>query len=93
MKGRIEFVKSVEKNVKLRKWKQIILLHEVSDELRLPKIVKCCVEIVIGEKVISNFTVINSLAIEEHNLQHLLPFLFVLVFLMLQLHVQGYYSQ
>jgi 5-methylcytosine-specific restriction endonuclease McrBC regulatory subunit McrC len=57
MKGRIEFVKNVEKNVKLKKWKQTISLHEVSDELRLPKIVKCCVEIVIGEKVISNFVI------------------------------------
>jgi hypothetical protein len=93
MKGRIEFVKSVEKNVKLRKWKQIILLHEVSDELRLPKIVKCCVEIVIGEKVINNFTITNFSTTEVHNLQHLLPFLFVQVFLQLQLRVQGCCSQ
>jgi hypothetical protein len=55
MKGRIEFVKNVEKNVKLKKWKPTISLHEVNDELQLQKTAKCFVEIVIGEKVINNF--------------------------------------
>jgi hypothetical protein len=93
MKDRIEFVKNVEKNVKLKKWKPTISLHEVNDELQLRKIAKCFVKIVTGQKVISNFTITNLSTIEVHNLQHLLPFLFVQVFLQLQLHVQGYYSQ
>ena len=50
MKDRIEFVKNVEKNVKLKKWKPTISLHEVNDELQLRKIAKCFVKIVTGQK-------------------------------------------
>ncbi len=53
MKDRIEFVKNVEKNVKLKKWKPTISLHEVNDELQLRKIAKCFVKIVTGQKAIS----------------------------------------